>query len=144
MIYLDYNATTPVLPEVLEAMMPYFTTEWGNPSSTYKFGYKIKSAIEKAREQVAALIGAHPTEILFTSCATESNNAAIHAALKARPEKRHVVTSAVEHSSVLNYCLALESEGYRVTYLPVDREGLMKTSDLEASLSDDTAVVSVM
>jgi cysteine desulfurase len=83
MIYLDYNATTPVLPEVLEAMMPYLTTEWGNPSSAYKFGYKIKSAIETAREQVAALIGAHPTEIIFTSCATESNNAAIHAALKA-------------------------------------------------------------
>ena len=104
MIYLDYNATTPVLPEVLETMMPYFTTEWGNPSSTYKFGYKIKSAIETAREQVANLIGAHPTEVIFTSCATESNNAAIHAALKANPNKRHIVTSALEHSSVLNYC----------------------------------------
>ena len=74
MIYLDYNATTPVLPEVLEAMMPYFTMEWGNPSGTYKFGYKIKTAIETAREQVADLIGAHPMEVLFTSCATESNN----------------------------------------------------------------------
>jgi len=107
MIYLDYNATTPVLSEVLEAMMPYFTTEWGNPSSTYKFGYKIKSAIEKAREQVADLIRAHPMEIIFTSCATESNNAAIHAALKANPSKRHVVTSAVKHSSVLNYCKSI-------------------------------------
>jgi cysteine desulfurase len=144
MIYLDYNATTPVLPEVLEAMMPYFTTEWGNPSSTYKFGYRIKSAIEKAREQVAELIGAHPMEIIFTSCATESNNAAIHAALKANPSKRHIVTSAVEHSSVLNYCKALEKDGFRVTYLPVDREGLLKLADLESAISDDTAIVSLM
>ena len=81
-IYLDHNATTPVLPQVLEAMMPYLTTEWGNPSSTYKFGSKIKSAIETAREQVAELIGAHPMDLIFTSCATESNNAAIAAALK--------------------------------------------------------------
>jgi len=86
--------------------MPYFTTEWGNPSSTYKFGYKIKSAIERAREHVADLIGAHPMEVLFTSCATESNNTAIHAALKANPNKRHIITSAVEHLSVLNYGMA--------------------------------------
>ena len=144
MIYLDYNATTPVLPEVLEAMMPYFTTEWGNPSSTYKFGYKIKTAIEKAREQVADLIGAHPMEVMFTSCGTESNNTAIHAALKANPTKRHIITSAVEHSSVLNYCMALETEGYRVTYLPVDREGLLKLADLDNAITDDTAVVSLM
>src|SRR5712692_11149968 len=105
-------------------MMRYFTSEWGNPSSSYKFGSKLKSALATAREQVADLIGAHPMEIIFTSCGTESNNTAIHAALKAYPEKRHIVTSAVEHSSVLNYCMALEREGYRVTYLPVDREGL--------------------
>ena len=144
MIYLDYNATTPVLPEVLEAMMPYFTTEWGNPSSTYKFGYKIKTAIERAREQVADLIGAHPMEVLFTSCATESNNTAIHAALKANPTKRHIITSMVEHSSVLNYCMGLETEGYRVTYLPVDREGLLKLADLENAITDETAIVSLM
>src|SRR3990172_255040 len=144
MIYLDYNATTPVLPEVLEAMMPYFTTEWGNPSSTYKFGYKIKTAIEIAREQVADLIGAHPIEVIFTSCATESNNAAIHAALKANPSKRHIVTSAVEHSSVLNYCMSLEKEGYRVTYLPVDRDGVLNLADLEDTITDETAVVSLM
>ena len=118
MIYLDYNATTPVLPEVLEAMLPYFTTEWGNPSSSYNFGSKLKKAIETAREQVADLIGAHPLEIIFTSCATESNNAAIHAAVKANPGKRHIVMSAVEHSAVLNYCMALEKEGCRVTYVP--------------------------
>lgn len=108
MIYLDYNATTPILPEVLEAMMPYLTSEWGNPSSSYKFGSKLKSVIETARSQLAELIGAHAPEIIFTSCATESNNAAIQAALKASPAKRHIVTSAVEHSSVLSSCKALE------------------------------------
>ncbi len=144
MIYLDHNATTPIAPEVLEAMMPYFTTEWGNPSSSYRFGSKLKKAIETAREQVADLIGAHPMEIIFTSCATESNNAAIHSALKLYPERKHIVTSAVEHSSVLNYCKQLESENYRVTYLPVDREGLLSISDLESAITDDTAVVSLM
>ncbi|MBI2929986.1 MAG: aminotransferase class V-fold PLP-dependent enzyme [Verrucomicrobia bacterium] len=92
----------------MEAMRPYFTEEWGNPSSSYKFGARLKTVIETAREQVAELIGAQPREVIFTSCGTESNNAAIHAALKARPEKPHIVTSAVEHSSVLNYCRALE------------------------------------
>jgi len=144
MIYLDYNATTPVLPEVLEAMMPYLTMEWGNPSSTYKFGSKLKAVIETARAQVAELIGAHSMEIIFTSCATESNNAAIHAALKANPKKKHIITSMVEHSSVLNYCLVLEKEGYRVTYLPVDREGLLKLADLENAITKETAVVSLM
>ena len=144
MIYLDHNATTPMLPEVLEAMMPYFTSEWGNPSSAYKFGSKLKGVIETAREQVAELIGAQPREVIFTSCATESNNAAIHAALKANPNKRHIVTSAVEHSSVLNYCMALGKEGYRVTYLPVDRDGLLKLADLENAITDETSVVSLM
>src|SRR4030042_5677863 len=144
MIYLDHNATTPILPEVLEAMMPYLTSEWGNPSSSYKFGYKLKKVSETARSQVAELIGAHTPEIIFTSCATESNNAAIHAALKAAPTKRHIITSAVEHSSVLNYCKTMEKEGYRVTYLPVDREGLLKLTDLENAISDETAVVSLM
>jgi cysteine desulfurase len=144
MIYLDYNATTPILPEVLEAMMPYLTSEWGNPSSSYKFGSKLKTIIETARAQVAELIGAHTPEIIFTSCATESNNAAIHAALKAAPAKKHIITSAVEHSSVLSYCKALEKEGYRVTYLPVDREGLLKLADIEGTITDRTAVVSLM
>ena len=144
MIYLDHNATTPILPEVLEAMMPYLTTEWGNPSSSYGFGSKLKAVIEKARRQVAELIGASQREIIFTSCATESNNTAIHAAIKADPSKRHIVTSAVEHSSVLAYCKALEKEGYRVTYLPVDREGLLKMADLENAITEETAVVSLM
>jgi cysteine desulfurase len=143
-IYLDHNATTPISPEVLEAMMPYFTSEWGNPSSSYKFGSKLRTVLATAREQVADLIGAHPMEIIFTSCATESNNSAIHAALHAHPAKHHIVTSAVEHPSVLNYCMALEKDGYRVTYLPVDREGLLKLADLENAITDDTAVVSLM
>jgi cysteine desulfurase len=125
-------------------MLPYFTTDWGNPSSSYKFGSRLKTVIETAREQVADLIGAHPREILFTSCATESNNAAIHATLKAHPDKRHIITSAVEHSSVLNYCMALEKEGYRVTYLPVDHDGLLKLIDLENAVTDETAIVSLM
>jgi cysteine desulfurase len=143
-IYFDHNATTPIAPEVLEAMMPYLTSEWGNPSSTYAFGSKLKMAVETARAQVAELIGAQPRDIIFTCCATESNNAAIHAALKANPQKRHIITSAVEHSSVLNYCMELEKENYRVTYLPVDRDGLLTLADLEAALTDDTAVVSLM
>lgn len=144
MIYLDHNATTPVLQEVFDAMTPYFTSEWGNPSSTYKFGSKLKAVIETARAQVAELIGARAMEIMFTSCATESNNAAIHAALKANPKKRHIVTSAVEHSSVLNYCTELAKEGYRITRLPVDREGLLKLADLENAITEETAVVSLM
>jgi cysteine desulfurase len=144
MIYLDHNATTNVLPEVLEAMMPYLTTEWGNPSSSYAFGSRLKTVIETAREQVADLIGAHPREVVFTACATESNNAAIQAALKAAPDKRHIVTSSVEHSSVLSFCRALEKENYRVTYLPVDPEGLLKLADLETAITSETAVVSLM
>jgi cysteine desulfurase len=143
MIYLDHNATTPVLPEVFEAMRPYFCEEWGNPSSAYKFGSKLKGVIETARAQVAELMGARPREIIFTSCATESNNATIHAALKANPGKRHNVTSAVEHSAVLNYCMALEKEGYRVTYLPVDRDGMLKLANLVNAVTDETAVVSL-
>ncbi|MCX5828028.1 MAG: cysteine desulfurase NifS [Deltaproteobacteria bacterium] len=144
MIYLDHNATTSIAPEVLEAMMPYLTTEWGNPSSSYKFGSHLKAVIEKARGQVAELIGAYPSEIVFTSCATESNNTAINAALKTNPGKRHIVTSSVEHSSVLNHCMALEKEGYRVTYLPVDTEGLLSLTNLESVITEETVIVSLM
>lgn len=144
MIYLDHNATTPVRPEVLEAMLPFFKEKWGNPSSTYRFGAELKGALETACGQVAELLGARPGEIIFTGNATEANNAAIHSALKADPGKRHLITSQVEHSSVLNHCLALEKEGCRVTCLPVDREGLLKLADLENAITDDTAVVSLM
>ena len=143
MIYLDHNATTPIALEVLEAMMPYLTVEWGNPFSTYKFGAKLKGVIETARAQVAELIRADPGEIIFTSCATESNNTAIQAALKTTG-KRHIVTSAVEHSSVLNCCQTLERGGIRVTYLPVDRDGLLSLTDLENAITENTALVSLM
>jgi len=143
-IYLDYNATTPVRAEVREVLLPFLTDEWGNPSSTYAFGAKMKKVVEHAREQVAELLGAQPWEVLFTSCATESNNAALHAALKADARKRHIITSAVEHSSVLAHCRALEREGARVTYLPVDRDGLLRTADLETAMAEDTAIVSLM
>ncbi|MDQ3813500.1 MAG: aminotransferase class V-fold PLP-dependent enzyme [Armatimonadota bacterium] len=144
MIYLDHNATTPVLPDVREAMLPYFTDDWGNSSSSYRFGSKLKGVVEQARGQVASLISASAREVLFTGCATESNNAAIHAALKANPDKRHVITSQVEHSSVIQYCQAMEQEGYRVTYLGVDRDGMLNFADLENAIGPDTALVSLM
>ncbi len=146
MIYLDHNATTPILPQVREAMLPYLAGEWGNPSSSYRFGSRLKSMIEVAREQVATLLGCQsPREILFTSGGTESNNTAIHSAILAQPEKRHIITSRVEHSAVLTYCQFLEKHhGYRVTYLPVDREGLLSLADLENALATDTAIVSLM
>lgn len=133
-----------MLPEVLEAMLPFFTTEWGNPSSNHNFGAKAKNAIDVSREQVAALINARPQEIIFTSGATESNNTAINAALKTNPLKRHVIISAVEHSSIINYCKALEENGYKVTYLDVDELGLLSILDIEKALSNETAVVSLM
>lgn len=144
MIYLDHNATTPVSPDVFEAMCPYFREDWGNPSSSYQFGAKMKTVIETAREQCATLIGAYAPEVIFTSCGTESNNTAIQSALKSNPGKRHIITSSVEHSSVLNYCMALEKGDHEVTYLPVNREGLLNISDLEAALKDSTALVSLM
>jgi cysteine desulfurase len=144
MIYLDHNATTPIAPEVREAMIPYLTEQWGNPSSSYQFGSKLKTVIQSAREQVAELIGANPVEIVFTSGGTESDNTAIHAAAHADPRKRHIITSAVEHSAVLSFCRSLERGGFSVTYLPVDREGLFSLVDLENALTSETAAVSLM
>lgn len=144
MIYLDHNATSPLAPEVLEALLPYLTTNWGNPSSTYQFGSRLKTVLETAREQVAELLGASPREILFTSGGTEANNTALYAAVRARPGRRHIVTSVVEHSAVLEPCRALEQDGYCITRLPVDRDGLLSLTDLENALTEDTAVVSLM
>ena len=144
MIYLDHNATTPVHPEVFAAIEPFLREEWGNPSSSYRFGSKLKSVIETARGQVAELIGASPSEIIFTSGGTESDNTALHAILRADLTKRHIITSAVEHSAVLSFCRGLEQIGFRVTYLPVDREGLLSLADLEAAITPDTAGVSLM
>ena len=144
MIYLDYNSTTPLLPEAWEAMQPFFVTRWGNPSSAYRFGAQLKSEIEKARESVATLIAAEAGEIVFTSCATESNNAAIQAALMADPKKRHIITSATEHSAVLNFCKAAETRGYRATYLGVNADGLCDLAELAEVIKEDTALVSLM
>ncbi len=142
--YFDSNATTGVAPEVVQAMLPYFTEKWGNPSSPYRLGKKLVEPIEAARESVAALIGANSTEIIFTSCGTESINTAITSCLYSQPTKRHIVTTAVEHSATKNSCAALEKRGYEVTYLPVNRDGSIDLNVFEQSLRPDTAVVSIM
>ncbi len=141
--YFDNNATTQVAPEVVEAMTPFLTQYWGNPSSAYGFAHQIAAAVEQAREKVAALIHADPKEIIFTSCGTESNNAALHSAL-ATTGKRHVVTSAVEHSANVNYGQYLEKHGYEVTWVPVHPDGSLDLGRLEQAIRPDTAIVSVM
>src|SRR5579859_4027704 len=113
--YFDNNATTRVAPEVLEAMLPFLTDQWGNPSSAYSFGHEVGRSLDRARTKVAELIHAEPREIIFTSCGTESINTAIHGALLTRPERRHVVTTAVEHSATLKFCAFLQKQGYEVT-----------------------------
>jgi cysteine desulfurase len=144
-IYLDHNATTPVLPEAVEAMMPWLTTHWGNPSSVHGPGRAARRAIETARERLAAWIGAEPSQVIFTSGATEANNAAIHSALINQPEKRHIVTSAVEHSAVLGYCDYLEAHhGIETTRLSVDGQGMLSLDDLNKAIRPDTALVSLM
>jgi cysteine desulfurase len=143
-VYFDNNATTAVAPEVLEAMLPLLKENWGNPSSAYSFGHDVARHIDEARARVAALVNADPREIVFTSCGTESNNTAIHSALATRPEKRHVLTTAVEHSATIKFCQFVQKRGYEVTYLPVGSGGELSLSQLEASIRPDTAVVSVM
>ncbi|MDX9787250.1 MAG: cysteine desulfurase NifS [Desulfobacterales bacterium] len=143
-IYMDNNATTKVAPEVLEAMLPYFTEHYGNPSSMHTFGGSVAKKITDAREKVAALTGATPGEIVFTSCGTESDNTAIHAAIRSNPDKKHIITTRVEHPAVKNVFERLSKQGYRVTFVPVDREGRLDTAYLYSRLSDDTAIVSVM
>jgi cysteine desulfurase len=144
-IYFDNNATTRVLPEVAEAMRPYLTELYGNPSSIHRFGSQVGQKIAEARAQVAALIGAaDPVEVIFTSCGTEGDNAAIRGMLEAQPNKRHIVTTQVEHSAVLGLCQHLEKKGYRVTWLGVDQNGVLDLEELRAALSDDTALVSIM
>ena len=144
-VYLDNNATTRVLPEVAEAMLPFLTEHYGNPSSIHRFGSAVGERLAVAREQVAHLIGAtDPIEIIFTSCGTEGDNAAIRGMLEARPNKRHIVTTQVEHPAVLGLCQHLEKKGYRVTWLSVDENGGLDTEELRLALRDDTALVSVM
>ena len=143
-IYLDNNATTQVAAEVMEAMLPYYRDFYGNPSSMHTFGGQVGRQLREAREQAAALLGADSEEIIFTSCGTESDNAAIRSALATHPEKRHIVTSRVEHPAVKALCAHLTGQGYRVTELPVDKEGLLDLAQYEKSLTPDTAVVSLM
>ena len=143
-IYLDNNATTKVADEVMEAILPYFTQFYGNPSSMHTFGGQVGQRIRDAREQVAALLGALPEEIVFTSCGTESDNAAIHSALLTRPDKKHIVISRVEHPAVHALCSHLTTQGYKVTELPVDKNGMLDLENLEKSLTPDTAIVSLM
>ncbi len=144
-IYFDNNATTRLAPEALEAMQPYLTGLYGNPSSIHGFGSQVARKIQEAREQVAALLGAADSiEIVFTSCGTEGDNAAIRGILEARPDKRHIVTTQVEHPAVLGLCQHLEKKGYRVTWLRVDGDGMLDLDELKGSLSDDTALVSIM
>lgn len=145
MIYLDNNATTRVAPEVLEAMKPYLGEYFGNPSSAHALGREMKRAVEHSREQVARLIGAAQTsEIVFTSCGSESDNWAIRGVLATQPNKKHIVTTQVEHEAVRNVCLQLEKEGYEVTWLGVDGKGELHFDELRASLRPDTALVSIM
>ena len=143
-IYLDNNATTRVAPEVLEAMMPYFSEFYGNPSSMHSFGGQVARKLSEARAGTAALIGAEPDEIVFTSCGTESDNTAILSALAVNPDKHHIVTSRVEHPAVKVLCEHLREKGYRVTELSVDTDGNLNMEEYESSLTPDTAVVSLM
>lgn len=144
-IYMDNNATTSVAPEVLESMLPYFKDLYGNASSIHTFGGQVGSALVKAKEQMASLLGAHPDEILFTSCGTESDNTAILSALSSQPEKRHIITTRIEHPGVLALCHHLErSKGYEVTYLGVDFKGRLDMDEYAAALRKETAIVSVM
>jgi len=143
-VYLDNNATTRVAPEVLETMLPYFSDLYGNPSSMHTFGGQVAGKIREAREQVAALIGASADEIIFTSCGTESDNAALRSALAAHPDKRHIVTSRVEHPAIKALVAHLAERGYRITELPVDKNGLLDLGQFAESLTPDTAVVSLM
>jgi cysteine desulfurase len=143
-VYVDNNATTKVAPEVLEEMLPYFSELYGNPSSMHFFGGQVQKKVNEAREKVADLLGADPSEIVFTSCGTESDNAAILGTLDSYPEKRHLITSRVEHPAVGNVSTYLGRKGYRVTELSVDREGRLDLDELRESFTDETALVTIM
>lgn len=142
--YLDNNATTRVDPDVLTAMLPYLSDLYGNPSSMHSFGGQVGAAVQDARTQVAELLGAEDTEIIFNSCGSEGNNTAIHTALAAQPAKRHIVTTAVEHPAILNVCKHLEKKGYTVTYLSVDGRGQLDLMEVEAAITGGTALVTTM
>ena len=143
-IYFDNNATTPVAPEVLDEMLPYLKELYGNPSSMHTFGGQLHRKVEEARSNVAQLIGAEPEEIIFTSCGTESDNTAIMSAVESLPNKKHIVTTRVEHPAVLNFCKHLARKGFRVTFLPVNNHGQLNIDELLKVIDEDTALVSIM
>jgi len=142
--YFDNNATSRVAPEVVKEMEPFFGELYGNPSSMHFFGGGNQKYLDLARQRVAGLLGAAPEEIIFTSCGTESDSTALWSAIRSWPEKKHLITTRVEHPAVLNVCKFMESQGYRVTYLPVDAAGQLNLEDLKAALTPDTALVSIM
>jgi len=143
-VYFDNNATTRVAPEVVEEMLPYFSEFYGNPSSMHSFGNEVNKKIIEARKKVAELLGAKPSEIIFTSCGTESDSTAVLSAVKNNPGKKHIMTSVVEHPAILNLFADLEKQGYRTTYVPVDEQGRLDTEFLYSNLTEDTAVVSII
>ena len=143
-IYMDNHATTPIAPEVLEAMMPYLTTQFGNAASLHPFGTAAADAVEKARHQVATLLGCSPEEIVFTSGATESDNLAIRGVATLQARKNHIITSTAEHHAVLDTCRALEKAGFETTYLPVDKYGMVAPDDVAAAITSKTALISLM
>ncbi|HET9297624.1 MAG TPA: cysteine desulfurase NifS [Candidatus Binatia bacterium] len=144
-IYFDNNATTRVRPEVFEALAPYYAEFYGNPSSIHRFGSQVSHRLSEARVQVASLIGAaDPVEVIFTSCGTEGDNAAIRGLLEMRPDKRQIITTQVEHPAILGLCQHLEKKGYRVTWLGVDQDGMLDLDELREALTDETALVSIM
>ena len=143
-VYVDNNATTKVAPEVLEVMLPYFSEYYGNPSSMHFFGGQVQKKVDEARAKVADFLGADPSEIVFTSCGTESDNAAIFGTFDSYPEKRHFISTRVEHPAIGNVCTYLGRKGYRVTELSVDREGRLDLDELRESITDGTALVTIM
>ena len=143
-IYLDNNATTPVLPEVVDAMLPWLTEHFGNPSSNHVYGHVAKDAVVKAREQVAELIACMPEEIYFTSGGTEANNLAIRGIASARAERKHIVTSVIEHPATEMPCQYLEAQGYRVSRAGVDGTGMVRLDAIESAVSQETALVTIM
>ena len=145
MIYFDNNATTRIAPQVFAAMKPFLTDFYGNPSSAYSFGHKTRQIVEKSRQQVASLIGAkQPNEIIFTSCGTESDNWAILGAIEGNADKKHIVTTQIEHEAVRKVCEKLETKGYQITWLEVDKDGQLNLDELKNSLRPETAIVSIM
>ncbi|MDE5631100.1 MAG: aminotransferase class V-fold PLP-dependent enzyme, partial [Bacilli bacterium] len=143
-IYLDNNATTKIDEEVMSAMLPYLQSEFGNPSSLYSMGTKVKEEIDKSRKNVADLIGAQYDEIIFTSCASESNVTAIMNAIRSDEKKRHIITTKVEHTSIMETMHYLEGKDYDVTYLNVDEKGSIDLSELKTSIREDTVLIAVM